>query len=141
MIENAQYLKDGSIVILIDGQEMTVPDDMANRHRIMLADWEAEGNVIEPYVEPILTPEELRAAMPDKTPREFRDILTDMGIFPQMVTDAINQIPFDIERQKALNAWEVMTSASRIDPYIDMIGAMFDKTPEQIDEAWIGITI
>lgn len=75
--------------------------------------------------------------MANKTPREFRDILTDMGIFPHMVTEKINEIPFDIERQKALNAWEVMTGASRIDPYIDMIGAMFDKTPDEIDAAWM----
>lgn len=60
-----------------------------------------------------------------------------MRLLPQMVTDKIMEIPFDIERQKALNAWEVMTSASRVDPYIDMIGAMFDKTPVQIDAAWL----
>ena len=99
------------------------------------ADWKYVHTLEDIHIP---TPEELRAQMPDKTPREFRDILTDMGIFPQMVTDAINQIPFDIERQKALNAWEVMTSASRVDPYIDMIGVMFNKTPEQIDAAWIG---
>lgn len=29
-----------------------VPDDMTNRYRIALADWEAEGNVIEPYIPP-----------------------------------------------------------------------------------------
>lgn len=74
--------------------------------------------------------------MPDKSPREFRDILTDMGIFPHMVTAKINEIPFDIERQKALNAWEVSTYISRTDPYVDMIGAMFDKSPAEIDAAW-----
>lgn len=83
-----------------------------------------------------LSPEEQRAQMPDKTPREFRDILTDMGIFPHMVVEKINEIPFDLERQKALNAWDVSTSISRTDPYVDMIGAMFDKTPADIDAAW-----
>lgn len=37
---------------------------------------------------------------------------------------------------KALNAWEVATIISRVDPYIDMIGAMFGLTPEDIDELW-----
>ncbi|RBO89319.1 hypothetical protein [Pseudochrobactrum asaccharolyticum] len=83
------------------------------------------------------TAEELRAQMPDKTPREFRDILTDMGVFPHMVATKINEIPFDIERQRALNAWEVSTYISRTDPYVDMIGAMFDKSPAEIDAAWV----
>ena len=86
---------------------------------------------------PLPTPEVLRTQMPDKTPREFRDILTDMGIFPHMVAAKINEIPLDIERQKALNAWEVSTYISRIDPYVDMIGAMFDKSPAEIDTAWL----
>jgi hypothetical protein len=90
------------------------------------------------YVEPPQpTAAELRAQMPNKTPREFRDILIDMGIFSHMVAEKINEIPFDIERQKALNAWEVSTYISRTDPHVDMIGAMFDKSPTDIDAAWL----
>lgn len=104
----------------------------------IITQWLADNNPeILPYTPPPEpTPEELRAQMPGKTPREFRDILTDMGIFPHMVVEKINEIPFDIERQKALNAWDVSTSISRTDPYVDMIGAMFDKTPADIDAAW-----
>ncbi|MDM8346466.1 hypothetical protein P8H26_13790 [Pseudochrobactrum sp. sp1633] len=104
----------------------------------MIRQW-LEDNVPEelPYI-PLspLSEEELREQMPDKTPREFRDILTDMGIFPYMVTAKITEIPFDIERQKALNAWEVPTSIRRVDPYVDMIGAFFNKSPNEIDAAW-----
>ena len=50
MIESARYTESGSIIAVIDGVEMSVPDDMGNRHRQMLAEWEAEGNAIEPYV-------------------------------------------------------------------------------------------
>lgn len=105
----------------------------------IITQWIADNKPeILPYVPPaLLTPEELRGQMPDKSPREFRDILTDMGIFPRMVSEKINEIPFDIERQKALNAWEVSTYISRTDPYVDMIGAMFDKTPTDIDAAWL----
>lgn len=104
----------------------------------LITQWLADNpHEILPYIRPLpLTPEELRAKMPDKTPREFRDILTDMGIFPYMVVEKINEIPFDLERQKALNAWEVSTYISRTDPYVDMIGVMFDKTPADIDAAW-----
>ena len=99
-----------------------------------------EYSLVEAPPEPLLpepTPEQLRAQMLDKTPREFRDILTDMGIFPHMVAAKINEIPFDIERQKALNAWEVSTYISRTDAYVDMIGVMFDKSPADIDAAWL----
>lgn len=140
MIENATYTKDGSIIASIDGLEMTVPDDMDNRHRIMLSEWEAAGNVIESYTEPTLTIEQKRALMPVKTPREFRDILIDEGVLtdavPDEVTIAIQQIPFDKERAKALNAWQNPTMFTRTDPYIDMIGAMFGLTPEDIDLLW-----
>ncbi len=50
ILDSAKYAQDGAISAVINGQEMTVPDDMENRHRIMLAVWEAAGNAIEPYV-------------------------------------------------------------------------------------------
>lgn len=88
-----------------------------------------------------LTIEQKRALMPVKTQREFRDILIDDGVLtdavPDEVTVAISNIPFDKERTKALNAWQNMTEARRDDPYIDMIGAMFGYTPEQIDALWL----
>ena len=50
ILDSAKYAQDGAITAVINGQEMTVPDDMENRHRALLVDWEAAGNVIEPYV-------------------------------------------------------------------------------------------
>ena len=51
------YTESGSISATIDGILMTVPDDPANRHRQMIAEWEfdAEGNrvnTIPAYVPP-----------------------------------------------------------------------------------------
>lgn len=43
---------NSSIEIEIDGVTMFVPDDMSNRHRQEIADWEAQGNTIPPYIEP-----------------------------------------------------------------------------------------
>ncbi|QYM73343.1 hypothetical protein K1X45_02565 [Pseudochrobactrum sp. Wa41.01b-1] len=57
MIENAKFTGTGLIVAIINGQQVFVPDDMNNRHRVMIADWEAGGNEIEPYVpepEPVI---------------------------------------------------------------------------------------
>jgi hypothetical protein len=52
-ITSAKYTKGfndigtGSIKAIIDGQEMSVPIDPANRHFIAIQEWVAEGNTIE----------------------------------------------------------------------------------------------
>lgn len=67
MIESAKYTETGSILVVIDGEELSVPgDDFGNRHRIMLANWEAEeGNEIQPYVPP--EPESVVTILPAVT--------------------------------------------------------------------------
>jgi hypothetical protein len=47
-ITTAKYNKDnGSINATIDGQEMSVPLDPANRHYAAILEWVADGNTIE----------------------------------------------------------------------------------------------
>jgi hypothetical protein len=52
-IQSAKYYKDiiteenVSINIVVDGQEMSVPLDPANRHYQAIQEWVAEGNTIE----------------------------------------------------------------------------------------------
>jgi hypothetical protein len=46
---------------LINGN-MSVPNDPANRHYVMVQEWIAEGNTPEPYIEPVPTYQELRAS-------------------------------------------------------------------------------
>lgn len=46
------YNADGSISATFDGEPAVVPDDLANRHRQLIAAWEALGNTIPPYVPP-----------------------------------------------------------------------------------------
>ncbi|MCF7645045.1 hypothetical protein KQ944_07810 [Bacillus subtilis] len=50
MFERAKYTLDGSIIAMISDKVMIIPDNIENRHRILLADWEAAGNAIEPYL-------------------------------------------------------------------------------------------
>ena len=61
-ITSAKYTDNQheSIKVVLDGQAMHVPDNMDNRHRQVIAEWEAEGNTIEPYVAPEKGYEELR---------------------------------------------------------------------------------
>ncbi len=83
-----------------------------------------------------MTIEEKRAAMPDLTPRQFRDALIDNDIMPDQVTAAINGIADPKARAKALNAWEYPTMFSRTDQLLEQIGASFNLTPEAIDAMW-----
>ena len=46
------YTQAGTIEATIDGGRMTVPDDMTNRHRQMIAEWEEAGNTIPAYEPP-----------------------------------------------------------------------------------------
>ncbi|WP_022711845.1 hypothetical protein [Pseudochrobactrum sp. AO18b] len=50
MIESAKYTVFGTILAVINGVELTIPDIEENRHRAMIAEWEAVGNLIEPYL-------------------------------------------------------------------------------------------
>lgn len=52
MMEIRGYTQSGCIEAVIDEQPMTVPDDMTNRHRQLIAQWEGDGNVIPAYVAP-----------------------------------------------------------------------------------------
>lgn len=60
-IQSAQYTQDGAITASIDGKTVTIPDNMANRHRMAIAEWEAEGNEIAPASTPSPTASDVRA--------------------------------------------------------------------------------
>lgn len=55
------YTQSAAIDVTIDGVRMTIPDDMANRHRQMVAAWESEGNSVPPYIAPTPSAAEVNA--------------------------------------------------------------------------------
>lgn len=57
------YTENGMIRVEIDGGEMFVPDDVANRHRQIIAQWEAVGNTIPSCPARIPTQDDYRAAI------------------------------------------------------------------------------
>ena len=59
------FTESGSIDATIEGARWSVPDDPANRHRQMIAEWEALGNTIPAYEPPPPDP------FPDLEPDQF----------------------------------------------------------------------
>jgi len=132
-------LKDGAVVMIVP-VGATITHDGFTVSPTSITSMMPEGySFVEappaPDPEP-LTPEELREQMPPLTPRQFRDALIDHDIMPEQVTAAIGQIADVKDRAKALNAWEYPTQFDRTEPLIEQIGAMFDLTPDDIDDMW-----
>lgn len=123
------YTEDGSIQIEIDGVNMTIPDDPANRHRQMIAEWEAAGNTIPPYV-----PEPIPLA--PLSARQLRLGLVTNGIALSTVEGAIAEIEDAQGRAFAEIEWEYASEFHRDHHLIDQIGAVLDLTSEQIDDMW-----
>lgn len=136
MIETVKYDANGALIAVIDGVEMTVPDDLENRHRRMIADWEAEGNTILLYTPPTLTDEERRAAMPSLTARQLRLGLITNGISLASVQVAVDGIADPTAREMAQVEWEYATTFERTHALISQIGAALSLTPEEIDTMW-----
>jgi hypothetical protein len=113
----------------IDGVLMMVPDDMANRHRRMIAEWEADGNVIAPYVEVPAQP-----GVPfSVTPAQAQIVLYEAGLLEQV--DAAMSDP---DAYRPMTIWyNKATAYERGSPYIQAMGYELGLTDEQMDEMFI----
>lgn len=96
-MEIHRYTPTGEIDATIDGVRLTVPDDLGNRHRQMIAEWEMAGNSIPPYAPPEASVEEYEAAVQTHVDevansRLFRDGVTlasyTMSTNPQWAAEA-----------------------------------------------------
>lgn len=134
------YTETGSIAIIDHGEELVVPDDPLNRHRRLIADWEAEGNTIPPYAPPTMTDEEKRAAMPSLTARQFRLGMIASGITLASVQAAVDGIVDPTERAIAQVEWEYATQFERLHPLIMQLSGSLGLTAEQVDAMWQSAT-
>lgn len=128
MVEIAKYDGYGSIIAIIDGVEVAIPDDMGNRYRIMIAEWVAKGNEVEPYIP---TP----APLPNLTARQLRLGLNSLGKLA-VVEAAINQLP-DPTKGEAKIEWEFASTFRRDHPLILQISPILGLSDEQIDAVWL----
>ena len=55
-IDRVEYTKEGAFIVnksdTYDGRQLAVPDNMGNRHRVMIQEWIDAGNTPAPYVGP-----------------------------------------------------------------------------------------
>ena len=123
MIESAHYNAQGLITVVIDGARWDMPDDMGNRHRRMLAEWEAEGNSIAPYVPPP-TP------MPELTPRQLRLALLDIGITEEQIDTKLSG------DARGKIEWKYASTYKRNHPLVAQLGAAFGLRPSDMDALW-----
>tara|TARA_Y100001951_G_C11071255_1_gene146217 strand:+ start:32 stop:337 length:306 start_codon:yes stop_codon:yes gene_type:complete len=92
-ITTVELTKTGEVFIVNQGldNEIFVPDDMANRHRVMIQEWIDAGNTPTPYAEPELT-------YVDKRRAEYNEL----NQFEMIGEDAINGTTTHADAIKAI---------------------------------------
>lgn len=145
-ITSAKYTESGSIIADIDGQRLAIPDDMGNRHRIALANWVDDGNVIEPYVEPSYV-----EPVPDEiSRRQFFQHLASIemitradalaaiqtGAIPAPMQAIIDDLPDDDAKFEAMMLVAGATVFNRNNPLAELIRQAMQWTVEQKDDLW-----
>lgn len=137
------YTELGSILVVIDDTEMTVPDDMSNRHRRAIAEWEAVGNAIPVYVEPPApVPEEIsdrqffqQLAILGLVTQEEALAAVMTGTLPAAMENFIAALPEE-ERFPARMLLSGATGFRRSHPLTTEFGAMQGMDAADIDNLW-----
>lgn len=124
------YTESGSIEATIEGVRMTVPDDMGNRHRQMIAEWEAEGNTIPAY-EPLPPP-----PLPPLSPRQLRLMLLQIDLTEQDIEAQIALIADPAERAAAEIEWNWATQYLRNHWLVEQLADALEFEPAQLDALW-----
>jgi hypothetical protein len=141
IIESARYTDMNEIRAFMQGEDRLIPSDPANRDRQFLAEWEAEGNAIAPYVPPL-------PPVPDISDRQFFQqmaiegtIMRDealaavkTGSIPTSLQTIVDGIQDQAQRFTAEMLLSGATTFQRSHPLTDAIGQATGRAPEQIDD-------
>lgn len=128
------YTESGSISAVIDGQAMTVPDDMANMHRQLIHElWEGQGHTIAAYVPPA------PSTFPGDYPLQRYQFLAMLEItgLGSTIEGAIDLIPDPVARAIARARYESADSFRRYDPLVLSVGEAIELPASQIDLLWM----
>lgn len=134
----ATGLRMREIYVLRDGDEFgSAP---------MFRQWVEENNpLIVPYIQPPEpTPEQRRASMPAKSMVELRAALRAVrteavpeGIYSEDIYAKIDVIADRDLREEAKDFFDHGQYAERRNPWVDILGAMFGLSPDEIDTLWL----
>ncbi|KQV27843.1 hypothetical protein ASC97_05610 [Rhizobium sp. Root1203] len=129
------YQANGSIKAVINGTTWFVPDDPSNADRALIAAWEFDEsgnrvNTIPPYAAP---PANLYLPL---DPVDFKLGMLSLNVTPDMVDSAIDELN-EPDRTIAGIYWTSAKNFYRDDVWLALIASKFNKTDQQIDEAWI----
>lgn len=119
---NARYTGHGTIIATIDGVERHVPDNLKNRHRQMIADWEAAGGVIAPAPEP----EPVARTM---TPNAFIRKLKALDKF-----DEVMGVVSEYDKNDLITSFAVSEAEPRVIAGLTAIGLTVDDVFGDDDE-------
>ncbi len=126
----AQYTEIGNILLTRDdGILVFVPDDMTNRDRRLLADWQAAGNVIKPYTPPVVSP-----FLP-LDPAPFW--LAALDLLNTTQEDILAGVPEGPEREAARINMRDRKTYVRHDPMVDDLATRQSISSEQMDSLWL----
>ncbi|MEE9983652.1 hypothetical protein [Agrobacterium pusense] len=123
------YTESGIIRIEIDGQVLFVPDDMGNRHRQIIAEWEAAGNSIPAYVAP-------PTLVPPIPRLGFWLAAAEIGVTKAGVKGHIDALPEGVEKQQAIVYFEDAQLYRRTDPLLNQMAELENITQSQLDDLW-----
>ncbi len=123
------YTQTGSIDATIDGVRLTVPDDMANRHRQMIAEWEEAGNTIPAYVAP-------PAPIPPLPRLTFWLAAAEIGVTKAGIRAHIDAMPEGVGKFQALAYLEEAQFYRREDPLLIQMAAVEGITEPELDALW-----
>lgn len=130
------YTQTGSIDAIIDGLRMNVPDDMGNRHRRVIAEWEAEGNTIPAYQPPA----------PSTDPNDYplnrfqfeAFAMAGLGLTFADIEAAIKALALPtFDEAVALSRLRNSSTYNRNHPLIGQLAGPLGKTDAEIEAAWM----
>lgn len=125
MFEDVKYTKSGEIAAIVDGVRATIPDDMTNRHRVMLAEWVAGGGKIAPYTPP-------PALIPQKVSRfQARAALLMEGLLATVEAAISDADPL------VQMAWADAQEFQRHSPTINAMATALGLSDEQVDDLFV----
>lgn len=94
----------------------------------------ASAGTVAPYISPTI--EEIRAAMPTLTARQFRLGLVNNGFSMSQVSAVIEGMPEGADKETARIEWGYATTFERMHPLIATVGTALGLDAAEIDAMW-----